>query len=87
MGKYEVTISRSTRKELENFDNKSIMRIITRIKSLSLNHDQKNAKNLKGKLIYGELELEIIELYNSIFDSKYLVDVSMIRDRKDAYRF
>jgi mRNA-degrading endonuclease RelE of RelBE toxin-antitoxin system len=23
----------------------------------------------------------------SIFDSKYLVDISMIRDRKDAYRF
>jgi len=87
MEKYEVTFSRSARKELENLNPKLVKRILMKIKSLAINPRPKECEKLKGQTNLWRVRIGNYRIIYSIFDSEFLVDISMIRDRKDDTDF
>ena len=86
MDLYEIVFTRSARKELEILNYKIVLQILKKIENLSLNPRPSGSKKLKGEKDLWRVRVGDYRVIYSIDDSEKLVDVSVIRHRKDVYR-
>ncbi|MEO8515030.1 MAG: type II toxin-antitoxin system RelE/ParE family toxin [Ignavibacteria bacterium] len=86
MALYEIVFTRSARKELEVLNYKIALQILKKIENFSLNPRPSGSKKLKGEKNLWRVRVGDYRVIYSIDDSEKLVDVSVIRHRKDVYR-
>ena len=86
MAAYEVLFARSARKELEDIEVRFAVQILKKIEELSINPRPTGSKKLKGEKDLWRLRVGNYRVIYSISDSDKLIDVSVIRHRKDVYR-
>ena len=86
MAAYEVLFARSARKELEDIEVRFAVQILKKIEELSINPRPTGSKKLKGENDLWRLRFGNYRVIYSISDSDKLIDVSVIRHRKDVYR-
>jgi mRNA interferase RelE/StbE len=85
MQMYEVVLSRSARKELEMLEPRLVQRIFEKIEGLSSNPRPRGCEKLKGRENLWRVRVGDYRIVYSIFDKQNLVDIMIIRHRKDAY--
>ena len=86
MSTYNITFARSARKELEGLDVKYSERIIQKIEMLVINPRPPGCEKLKGEENLWRIRIGNYRVIYSISDKNKIVDIVIIRDRKDAYR-
>jgi mRNA interferase RelE/StbE len=86
MDNYAVVFTRSARKELEQFDQSLINRILMKIETLSEDPRPNDCRKLRGKEKLWRLRVGDYRIIYSIDDMKRTVDIFSIRHRRDAYR-
>ena len=86
MSTYNITFARSARKELEGLDVKYSERIIQKIEMLGINPRPPGCEKLKGEENLWRIRIGNYRVIYSISDKNKLIDIVIIRDRKDAYR-
>lgn len=86
MAAYEVLFARSARKELEDIEVRFAVQILKKIEELSINPRPTGSKKLKGEKDLWRLRVGNYRVIYSISDSDKLIDISVIRHRKDVYR-
>jgi len=85
MADYQVVLSRSARKELERLPDKAADRIVCQLEALGREPRPIGCLKLKGA---GQWRIRIgdYRIIYAIDDSARLIDVGLIRHRKDVYR-
>ena len=86
MDNYAVVFTRSARKELERLDQSLINRILRKIESLSEDPRPNDFRKLRGKENLWRLRVGDYRVIYSIDDTESIVDIFMIRHRREAYR-
>ncbi len=86
MSSYSITFAKSARKELEELDLKFSERILQKIEMLVNNPRPPGCEKLKGEDNLWRIRIGSYRVIYSISDKNKLVDIVIIRDRKDAYR-
>jgi mRNA interferase RelE/StbE len=86
MAKYAVRFARSARKELENLPAHAASRILEKIESLAENPRLRGTIKLQGRGNFWRARVGDYRVIYSIDDSTKVVDVSVIRHRRDVYR-
>lgn len=86
MPEYEIVFARSARKELEIIDNNLVLRLLRKIESLAANPRPPGCEKLKGEENLWRVRVGDYRIIYSISDNKHLIDIILIRHRKDAYR-
>ena len=86
MAEYHVTFARSARKELEALDAALIARIFPRIERLAGNPRPMNSIKVKGQGSLWRIRVGNYRVIYSIDDRNRIVDIVVVRHRKDAYR-
>jgi len=77
---------RSARKELEVLSSRLVKRIWEKIETLSSNPRPKGCEKLKGYEYLWRVRVGNYRIIYSIYDKQNLLDVVIIRHRKDDYR-
>ncbi len=85
MDKYSIVFARSARKELENLDNPLIDRIFSKIELLAKNPRPKNCRKLQGHNNLWRIRIGDYRVVYSIDDNDKVIDIIVVRHRKDAY--
>lgn len=85
MADYKIEIKRSAAKELAKIEKKDRVRIIERIRALSLNPRPPQAKKLSGEEKYRLRQGNYRVLYQ-IFDDVITVVVVRVAHRREAYK-
>ena len=83
---YTVTFARSARKELESLDRGVGKRILSRIESLASNPRPSGCRKLVGANDLWRIRVGDYRVVYSVDDRGGLIDVQVIRHRRDAYR-
>ncbi len=86
MPEYSVTFARSARKELEKLTPQIAERILNRIEALAVNPRPAGFLKLKGEDRLWRIRIGDYRVVYEIDDGNLIVDVSIIRHRKDVYR-
>lgn len=86
MPNYEIVFARTARKELELIDNDLVRRILRKIESLSSIPRHSGCEKLKGEENLWRVRVGNYRIIYSVYDNKKLIDIILIRHRKDAYR-
>ena len=86
MDNYAVVFTRSARKELEQFDQSLINRILMKIETLSEDPRPNDCRKLRGKEKLWRLRVGDYRIIYSNDDMERTVDIFSIRYRRDAYR-
>ncbi|HLA29046.1 MAG TPA: type II toxin-antitoxin system RelE/ParE family toxin [Syntrophales bacterium] len=86
MSKYLITFARSARKELQTLDGKLVNRIFPKIENLSIEPRPAGCRKLAGNKHLWRLRVGDYRIVYSIDDDKNLVDIIVVRDRKEAYK-
>ena len=86
MADYNITFTRSARKELEALDAKIVIRIFPKIESLSGNQRPHNCIKLHGGRNLWRMRVGNYRVIYTINDSTRLIDIIAIRHRRDAYK-
>lgn len=86
MKRYDVTISRSARKELENLEDNLIESIFSKIDSLIINPHPTGSEKIKGSKNYWRIRIGDYRVIYSINKKSNLVEILTVRHRKDVYR-
>ena len=86
MKKYELTFSRSSRKELENLSDSLIEKILSKIDELIFNARPIGSEKIKGSQNYWRIRIGDYRVIYSINEKINLIEVLTIRHRKDVYR-
>ena len=85
MADYSVTFARSARKELEKLPSSIARRIIEHIEALLINPRMRSVK-LQGNRNLWRIRVGDYRVVYRIDDAARIIDVSIIRHRRDAYR-
>jgi mRNA interferase RelE/StbE len=83
---YVVRFARSARKELERLDSDLIARIFSRIEALSRNPRPAGCRKLRGRQNLWRIRVGQYRIVYEVLDDAGLVDVLVVRHRKDAYQ-
>jgi len=83
---YEIVFSRSARKDLERLSNLIIDRILKKIKSLENDPRPSGCEKLKGEDNLWRVRVGDYRIIYTISDRNKLIDISLIRHRREAYR-
>jgi mRNA interferase RelE/StbE len=83
---YDIVFARSARKELESINNKIVLQILRKIEKLSVNPRSLGSLKLKGEKDLWRIRIGDYRVVYSIDDIHKIVDISLIRHRKDVYR-
>jgi len=83
---YEVRVTHSTEKDLENLSKSAVPVLLQRIKTLADEPRPRQAKKLKGAEKAYRLRVRGYRVIYIIDDERRLVTVTAIRHRKDVYR-
>ncbi len=86
MPDYAVVIARSARKELERLPWAAARRILPAIERLGADPRPAGVRKLQGAEDLWRLRVGDYRVIYAIDDARHLVDVLVIRHRKDAYR-
>ena len=86
MPDFKVVLSRSAIKELEELDNIRVNYIFPKIKSLGENPQPKGCLKLRGETNLWRIRIRDYRVIYSIDRKNKIVDVVLIKHRKDAYR-
>jgi mRNA interferase RelE/StbE len=86
VSKYAITFARSARKELEALDEKIINKLFPKIENLSVNPRPAGCHKLTGNKYLWRIRVGNFRIVYSINDDKNLIDIIVVRDRKDAYK-
>jgi mRNA interferase RelE/StbE len=83
---YEIVFARTARKELESLDSKLSFKILEKIKTLETNPRPSGCKKLKGEQNLWRLRIGDYRVVYSVDEINKLVDISVVRHRKDVYK-
>ena len=83
---YTVTFARSARKELESLDRATGKRILSRIERLASAPRPSGCGKLVGANDLWRIRVGDYRVVYSVDDRRSLIDVQVIRHRRDAYR-
>ena len=86
MREYTVVFARSARKELQVLDRAVANRILKRIEALTLEPRPSGCKKLEGTDNLWRIRIGDWRVVYSVDDTRSLVEVSVIRHRREAYR-
>ena len=86
MADYSVTFARSARKELEKLPSSIAQRIIARIEALVINPRTTRSVKLQGNRNLWRIRVGDYRVIYRVDDAARIIDVSIIRHRRDAYR-
>lgn len=86
MADYSVTFARSARKELEKLPSSVARRIIERIETLLINPRTTRSVKLQGNRNLWRIRVGDYRVIYRINDAERIIDISIIRHRRDAYR-
>ena len=86
MREYTVVFARSARKELQALDRTVAARILKRIEALTREPRPSGCKKLEGIDNLWRIRIGDWRVVYSVDDSRLLVEVSVIRHRREAYR-
>jgi mRNA interferase RelE/StbE len=86
MADYTLTLARSARKELEHLPSSIADRILSRLESLQENPRPHGAIKLQGEKNLWRMRVGDYRVVYSVDDTNKIVDVSVIRHRRDVYR-
>lgn len=86
MSSYSVTFARSARKELQALDPPIGQRILARIEALSASPRPRGCKKLRGSTDLWRIRVGSYRVIYRIDDAQEVVDVSVVRHRRDVYR-
>jgi len=86
MDSYEIVFARTARKELESIGKKFSDRILKKIELLQYDPRPLGCEKIKGDDNLWRIRIGNYRVIYAIYDKEKLVDVSVIRHRKDAYR-
>ncbi len=85
MADFSVTFARSARKELQKLPSSVIRRIIEHVDALTKNPRPSGAVKLKGNKNLWRIRIGDYRVIYGIDDSAHVVDISAVRNRRDAY--
>jgi mRNA interferase RelE/StbE len=83
---YAVVFARSARKELQALDHTVAARILKRIEALTRNPRPSGCRKLEGGDNLWRIRIGDWRVVYSVDDARSLVEVSVIRHRREAYR-
>jgi mRNA interferase RelE/StbE len=83
---YAVVFARSARKELQALDHTVAARILKRIEALTRNPRPSGCRKLEGAENLWRIRIGDWRVVYSVDDARSLVEVSVIRHRREAYR-
>ena len=86
MPQYEIVFARSARKELQALSQSIAERIIEKVELLALNPRLSGCKKLRGHSGLWRIRVGEYRIIYTIDDSNFVVDVSVVRHRSEAYR-
>jgi len=86
MAEYSITFARSARKELENLPSHLAERIFAKIVALGTTPRPSGCAKLRGEQKLWRIRIGEYRVIYSIDDRAKLIDISVIRHRKDVYR-
>ena len=86
MREYTVVFARSARKELQALDRTVATRILKRIEALTREPRPSRCKKLEGTDNLWRIRIGDWRVVYSVDDNKSLVEISVIRHRREAYR-
>ncbi len=86
MADYSITFARSARKELEKSPSSAAQRILERIEALMKAARPSSAVKLQGNKNLWRIRIGDYRVIYSIDDSARVIDISAVRNRRDAYR-
>lgn len=83
---YRITFARSARRELAELPSEVAHRIFKKIEALSGEPRPPGCKKLKGNSRLWRIRVADYRIIYDIDDDNLIVDVVIVRHRKDAYR-
>jgi mRNA interferase RelE/StbE len=86
VAEYAVTVARSARKELERLPSEAVVRILMKLEELSENPRPSGVSKLHGQKGLWRLRVGEYRVVYLIDDAQRIIDVSVIRHRRDVYR-
>ena len=86
MADYRVIFTRSARKELENLPRTTADRIVALSERLAAEPRPVGARKLRGAAGLWRVRAGDYRIVYAINDAEHIVDVRVVRHRKDAYR-
>ena len=86
MPRYAVTFARSARKELQSLPSAIAIRILDKIDLLSSEPRPPGSKKLSGPVSLWRIRIGEYRVVYEIDDTNFIVDVSVVRHRREAYR-
>jgi len=86
MNNYDIIFTRSARKEIESFDNKTIQKILPKIESLAKMPWPVNCLKLQGEENLWRIRIADYRVIYSIYDNKHIVDIIAVPHRNEAYK-
>ncbi len=86
MPSYRVVLARSARKELERLPGKVAVRVLDALEELEEQPRPVGSKKLRGSEDLWRVRIGDYRMIYAINDVSRLVDVLVIRHRRDAYR-
>jgi len=86
MGEYQVVFARSARRELEGLPESLAKRVLRRIERLSTAPRPRACQKLAGSENLWRIRVGDYRVVYAIDDDRRMVDVIVVRHRRDAYR-
>ena len=86
MADYAVTFARSARKELEVLPHQLADRVLAKIETLAVEPRPVGSLKLHGGRNHWRVRVGDYRVVYSVNDSTRVVDISIIRHRRDVYR-
>ena len=86
MADYRVRVARSARKELQRLERSIASRLIARIEGLAQSPRPSGCVKLTGAGDLWRIRVADYRIVYAIDDDRLLVDVLIVRHRRDAYR-
>ena len=86
MAEYRITFARSARKELERLSADLAERVLQKIETPAENPRPSGVSKLKGQKSLWRLRVGDYRVVYGIDDVSKLVDISIVRHRRDVYR-
>jgi mRNA interferase RelE/StbE len=86
MPKYTITFARSARKELQSLPIDVAERLLKKIESLTINARPAGSKKLSGATDLWRVRVGDYRVVYKIDDNRRIVDVTVVRHRREVYR-
>jgi mRNA interferase RelE/StbE len=85
VAEYSITFARSARRELEALDSSVILRILSKIESLTVHPRPHGSRKLTGEKHLWRIRIGDYRVIYSILDKERRIDVTAVRHRREAY--